>query len=86
MRQRTWKVIERGESAGDCRGKVELICENCGRDAWVETRGVGPVVTAVTGMALVFDRPDAKPPEGWLPTVIQCRKCGMVYSHKEKGV
>lgn len=73
-RARTWRVKS---SFPKSDGEIELTCR-CGTSATVPTRGHAPVI-AILGMGLVMDPPGERPPDDYLPAVIQCRRCGLVY-------
>jgi len=78
---RTWKVLKwEHPNTGDKKPDgVPLQCE-CGHDAWCPTSGqAGALLIAAKYMWLVFDPAGHKPPVGWMPDQIQCRKCGRVY-------
>jgi len=75
MRQRTWKVLERGRVPEGAR-LTEYTCE-CGHDAMLPVLGV-PL--AQLGQGIVFDRgPYA------MPEVVQCRNCRRVFATEATG-
>lgn len=80
---RTWKVLGWFEGWETC-DKVEkegitLTCE-CGRDAWVPTRGsAGCLIIATRWMMIFTDPAGASLRKGFMPHEIVCRKCGRVY-------
>lgn len=62
---------------------IPLSCR-CGRDAEVQV-GIleSGLVIAVVGMGVVFDPPGMKPPENFMPTIIECRRCRRQYGPME---
>ena len=80
---RTWKVLEPDdfEETGE---PVGTTCPNCWADADLPTHGhPGALIIATMGLGIVFDPPDHTPPDGWLPTTIECRRCHHIYSEGE---
>jgi hypothetical protein len=80
---RTFKVIS--PFKGD--GFINLCCQKCGTEAYVPTKGyAGGLVIARVGMGLVMDPPDARPPDEYMPSAIQCRKCKTIWSSEAEDV
>jgi len=75
---RTWKIIEWKNPPAKIEYFVPLDC-SCGYEAECPTSIDLPVI-ASKGMSLIFDPPNYKPPDNYLPDVIKCRKCGRIYS------
>lgn len=76
---RTWKVLTDFE--GD--GHIDLACNRCGQDARMPTKGdPGCLVIAACGLGLITDPAGMEPREGWMPPVIQCRKCKTVWDSR----
>lgn len=74
---KTWKVLSWPAQKS---GTISLSCPHCGNDAECPTSGQpGSLVIAAIGLGIVFDNPSHTPPENWLPTVIQCRKCRRIF-------
>jgi hypothetical protein len=80
---KTWKILRDGRNGSPERKTFILSCPNCETDAAIVAHGNGPMVIAAIGLRLVFDNPQAKPPDGWLPSEIQCRKCRSIFSDRE---
>lgn len=70
MKQRTWKILDRGEVRPD----ADMVSYGgpCGHEALLPINGT-PVAEAAGGL-LVFD-----PGEQAMPTKIRCRTCGVTY-------
>lgn len=81
MRRKTWKVLRWDEKPPGGPGEpLQLACNNCGNDAWMPTWGhPGSMIIAIIGMGVIFDCGDHKPPCGWQPNVIECRKCHTIW-------
>ena len=80
---KTWKILDwSNRPVGIPEEKsIPLMCPNCGNDADLRTAGViNPPILTIIGMNIVFDPPAYKPPGYWLPKIIQCRKCRIIYS------
>ena len=59
---------------------VPLECTRCGNEAECPRGGMGgAIILAGWGMGFIFD--GVKPPEGWIPEEVQCRKCGSIFSN-----
>lgn len=73
MRQRTWKIIERGPVPEGAR-TIPFECA-CGYEAMLPVKGRVIAVNGDKGdHGVFFDNDEA----GALPTTIQCRRCGRV--------
>ena len=86
-RRPTWKVLQWDGDIGDRRpSEIEFRCPHCGWDAYCPTRGDphSPVIAQLASGGLVFDRPGYEPPQDWMPTAIQCRKCRTILVEKGK--
>ena len=81
----TWRVLEWDNKRDGEVGSVSMTCD-CGRDAECPTSGeIEAILIAGIGMRLIFEPGDYKPPDGWLPPVIQCRRCARIYSDRIEG-
>ena len=69
-KERTFEVLSEFEGDG---GKLELVCEHCGTEAVVPTKGFAKI-EAVRGMGYVWD-PAIPLPDDFLPEMIKCRNC-----------
>ncbi len=79
---KTWKIIEWIDKP-DREESVTLICP-CGHDAECSCSPHPDfLISAVVGMQLFLDPPDADVPKNFLPNSIQCRQCGRIFSDKE---
>lgn len=80
----TWRVLEWKNEPAKKDYSIPLCCE-CGRYAECPAGVlVGGLLIAGSGMGLIFDPPSFKPPDGWMPDVIQCRKCGRIYGDEQE--
>ena len=73
---RTWNVIRWVKEPDEIKHWVPLDCD-CGYEACAPALIKAPIIASF-GMRLVFEPSDWNPPEGFLPEVIQCRKCKKV--------
>ena len=85
MKRKTWKVIGWDGKPNEAPGEsLELACPKCGNDAWMPTAGhPGNTIIAVIGMGIVFDQAGHVPPIGWLPNVLECRKCHTIWTDEK---
>jgi len=84
MTMRTWKVIEWENEPLEKGESWPLDCE-CGIEAACPAgRLKGAMVIAITGTSFIFEPPGFVPPESWLPTKIQCRRCKRMLISKKK--
>lgn len=77
MSKSTWKILRWKNQPAEKGEPIPLVCE-CGHEAGLSC---GPLIGAnliaiLQGNGMIFDPPGFIPPENWLPTEIQCRKCG----------
>ena len=70
----TFKVLSEFEGDG---GLLELACSHCGAEATIPTCGFVRI-EATRGMRYFF-APETPPPAGFLPEMIECRRCHYVY-------
>jgi hypothetical protein len=76
MNTPTWKVLEWPNRPAETTS-FPMGCE-CGLEAELPCAPlVGGTLSAITNeRGLLFEPPDFEPPDGWIPTRVQCRKCG----------
>jgi hypothetical protein len=82
-RPKTWRVLrwDGGPKDLDSLPVVELWCD-CGQEAYVpiSSEPESPIIARI-GRGLIFDDPGYRPPKGWLPTEIQCRRCRRIFTN-----
>jgi hypothetical protein len=73
----TWKVVVWNNRPADTTASFPLGCE-CGQEAELPCAPlVGGSLSAITcERHMLFEPPWFEPPDDWIPTVIECRKCG----------
>src|SRR3990172_8248884 len=84
-RLRTWRVVEWSRCEEHGEHFIPFECE-CGREAMCPCLGEGMAAVPIAGKGVgrVFDTDPKKIPLGAMPEVIQCRKCGRMYSWGKK--
>jgi hypothetical protein len=77
QRKAQWRVIRWHDQPADTSFSVPFDCV-CGHSADLPAgQLIGGTLIGMTQEGwMIFDPPWFKPPENWLPTQIQCRKCG----------
>jgi hypothetical protein len=75
----TWKILRWDNRPAETGEQIPLVCEDCGRDANVPCGQLigGSLIAILSNNGLIFDPPWFTPPDNWLPTELQCRKCGL---------
>lgn len=76
---RTWKVLKLDI---ETVGEIALQCPNCELESIMPIGKTSSPIIAACGLTVILDKPQKDAPQ-FLPTEIQCRKCGKIYSQEE---
>jgi hypothetical protein len=75
-----WKVLDWPARPASTR-PLMLCCPRCQTDQQLEVGHTpGGVIIAAMALTIVFDPPNYKPRDNFMPESIQCRNCRKIFS------
>lgn len=79
-RDRTWKILDWPSQQRPPVLEMEMSCPSCGEAASLPYTDPGCKIIGAIGLSVVFDNPDFKPAQKFMPDEIQCRSCRKIFS------